>query len=88
MTIRMGEDMKKGKLTEVVSKNSVIIDELPAFYDHKKEAFLNWIMTNCSFSGVEQHKTGTTKILCWGKVSSAKFLISIMILWSDDYYMA
>lgn len=45
-------------------------------------------MTNCSFSGVEQHKTGTTKILCWGKVSSAKFLISIMILWSDDYYMA
>lgn len=37
MTIRMGEDMKKGKLTEVVSKNSVIIDELPAFYDHKKK---------------------------------------------------
>lgn len=73
----------------MVSKNNVIIDELLAFYDHKKKlSILNWIMTNCSFSGVEQHKTGTTKIFSWGKVSSAKIFISIMILWSDDYYTA
>lgn len=42
MTIRMGEDTKKGKLTEAVSKHSVIIYELLAFYDHKmKLSFLN-----------------------------------------------
>lgn len=42
MTIRMQDDIKKGKLTEVVSKNSVIINELLALYNHKKKLpFLN-----------------------------------------------